>query len=110
MPYKNREDQIRCQRRWYQKDKENIKAKNYARRREIKKWFRELKKTLQCTLCPEFHPACLDFHHKENDKELEISEMVAQGFGRKRILEEMKKCKVLCSNCHKKLHHSLERD
>lgn len=68
-------------------------------------WFQELKATLKCELCPENHPACLDFHHKDKeDKILEVSIMVKLK-GKSKILTEIKKCRVLCSNCHRKLHY-----
>lgn len=71
-----------------------------------KTWFQELKSQLSCSKCGENHPACLEFHHKNpQEKEFTISSMI----GRKRkelILEEIKKCVVLCANCHRKEHYN----
>lgn len=53
--------------------------------------------------CGERHPACLDFHHT-SDKEIEISNAVRLGWCWERILKEIKKCELLCANCHRKLH------
>ena len=44
---------------------------------------------------------CLDFHHLR-DKINNVSNLVGQAFGKKRLLEEMQKCKILCANCHRK--------
>jgi len=80
------------------------------KREEGKKTFRrykEYKSTLSCTRCEEDHPACLDFHHPNPTiKEMELSTMAATGYSITQMEKEMNKCEVLCSNCHKKEHHS----
>jgi hypothetical protein len=82
---------------------ERQRIKEY--RKEIKDWFDDIKKSLCCEKCGENHPACLDFHHT-NPKNKEFSLAYARhgGHGKARILEEISKCEVLCSNCHRKLH------
>lgn len=72
---------------------------------EIKTWFVEFKQTLKCQRCPETHPSCLDFHHtKSNTKDDTVSNLVVSGASKKTILSEIKKCEVLCANCHRKHH------
>lgn len=67
-------------------------------------WYYELKNTLKCETCGETHPATLDFHHRDpNEKEMSVSIMIRK-FGKKRVLEEIQKCKVLCCKCHRILH------
>jgi hypothetical protein len=66
-------------------------------------WFAEYKQTLACSQCGENHPACLDFHHKD-EKEKDFILAIYRYFGKKRILEEIGKCMVLCANCHRKFH------
>ena len=70
----------------------------------IKKWIEEYKAGLKCSNCSENHPATIDFHHRSG-KEFEISYMVANGYSIDKIKKELKKCVVLCSNCHRKLHY-----
>ncbi len=68
-------------------------------------WFKEFKATLKCEQCGERHPACLEFHHTDpKQKEQHISTAVQSGWGLNHIEDEIKKCIVLCSNCHRKLH------
>jgi hypothetical protein len=72
-------------------------------------WLLEIKMGLQCEKCGENHPAALDFHHLDpNEKELKISSRVTCNSKKKeKILEEIKKCIVLCANCHRKEHATL---
>jgi hypothetical protein len=70
-----------------------------------RKWFFELKKGLKCETCGFNHPAALDFHHIDpTQKKFAIS---PNRHNKKEVLEEIKKCKVLCSNCHRIEHASL---
>ena len=93
---------------WYSKNKHKLKVlyvkKAKLQRKERAKWFLDLKKQFQCISCGENHPACLDFHHVDpTNKEGHVSAMLTT-YPKGKILEEVKKCTVLCSNCHRKLH------
>lgn len=60
-----------------------------------------------CKFCPEKTPICLDFHHlnpKEKDKS--IAHLIAYK-NKARIEAEIKKCIVVCANCHRKIHANL---
>jgi hypothetical protein len=67
------------------------------------------KETLSCTVCGENHPATLDFHHvvrsPENKK---VHRLVGNG-SYKKAIEEIKKCVVLCANCHRKHHYEEDK-
>lgn len=106
MPFKNREYRLIYRRRWYAKNKKSEIAHVTRRKKQIKNWLQNYKKHLSCLMCGECHPATLEFHHSEGSKkDRAISEMVVDGMSIKRITEEIKKCEVLCSNCHKKIHY-----
>jgi len=45
----------------------------------------------------------LEYHHL-GSKDGNVSRMISQGCGVKRIKEEIRKCVVLCANCHRELH------
>lgn len=97
----------------YKANKErHIKVVCCANKRRAKQYrllIQNFKLTLKCNRCPENHPAVLDFHHTDpSAKEMAISCMVQKGFGLKKIQEEISKCEVLCSNCHRK-HHWVTR-
>ncbi len=90
---------------YYTRKHRIIRVRLNQNRLNIKKWFRELKSSLTCTKCTENHPACLTFHHNDpTKKEHNISDMIHRVWSRKKVLEEMEKCTVLCENCHRKLH------
>lgn len=92
-----------CYRRYIRTTSENYKLNEKLQRQAKNDWFKEHKATLKCERCPENHPACLQFHHRDGDeKEGEVGRMVRQGYSISAILEEMAKCEVLCANCHAK--------
>lgn len=71
------------------------------RRKAIAVWIREIKKTLCCSKCGNDDFRVLEFHHKDDNKEFNIGDAPRLAFGRKKILDEIKKCDVLCANCHR---------
>lgn len=105
---KNKDRMREYRRRWYAKNKEHAKTKVSERRLRLKTWFKEYKSNLKCNGCTESHISCLVFHHKDPSvKEMTINEAMRNGWSKKRTLEEIGKCEVLCANCHCK-HHYLE--
>ena len=58
-----------------------------------------------CLYCGEARKPCLDFHHiNPTDKDQTVSEATARGWSNARLLREIKKCLVVCANCHRWLH------
>jgi hypothetical protein len=61
------------------------------------------KKTQPCIKCGESRPCCLVFHHRNPAlKKFDISHSRDKSISS--LLSEMKKCDILCSNCHLELH------
>lgn len=57
----------------------------------------------KCLNCNESNPCCLVFHHIDpKEKEIDVSILIARQWHR--MLDEIEKCLLLCSNCHMKLH------
>jgi hypothetical protein len=46
----------------------------------------------------------MDFDHVENNKEYNVANMF-KNKGLKQVKEEINKCEVVCSNCHRKRTH-----
>lgn len=108
MPGKNLDSIRKSRREWYERNQTHAKEQVKRRKQETYEWLKEYKSTLSCETCGEDHPACLDFHHRDpNEKEIPMAKAVASGWGRERILKEIEKCAILCSNCHRKLHFEL---
>lgn len=93
---------------YYKRNSEKTKARTKEKRSSMKKEWKAYKATLYCVKCGFDHSAALDFHHEDPSTKLE-SVNVLLGSGRyKAAMEEVKKCIVLCSNCHR-IHHHDER-
>ncbi len=89
------------------RNKVNLYHKNWQEKRKI--WYRKLKKGKSCLICGESNPLCLDFHHKNPNKKIElIRKMVIYSNNKKKILKEIKKCVLICANCHRKIHQDGE--
>ena len=78
------------------KQNKKIKARN-------RQWIYQYKLSHPCK-CGESDPACLDFHHAGDNKEKNVSILVNSSSSIKTIENEINKCIVLCSNCHRKKH------
>lgn len=96
-------------RQHYQTNKPYYYSRNKRRVTETREWIRELRSTLKCIRCGESDYACLDFHHIDPaSKDFAIGSILDKGWRKERIMKEIDKCIVLCSNCHRK-HHRDER-
>jgi len=107
MPIKNIEKRKEYQKKYNKKHYVTYKNKRllltYKRRQDTKEFIDTLKKD-GCCICGESAIECLDFHHLDPlIKEISISKTITQGWSNKRILEEIKKCIIVCSNCHRKI-------
>jgi len=88
---------------YYLKNRDKVIQHQVKKYQELASIFREWRTSLKCSKCGENDPACLEFHHCDpSEKETTITKMVARGF--KSVISELKKCTVVCSNCHSKIH------
>ena len=92
-------------RAYYYRNRELVGAGRKRRKIEMREWLREYKATLVCATCGENHPAALDFHHANAaEKDRSVGEATAYGWSKRKLLEEIAKCEILCANCHRKRH------
>jgi hypothetical protein len=109
MPLKTKEEIRAYNRGYYQRNRERLiqqQAKKNRRFAEARRrWLTEYKKQLKCIRCGKSHPATLTFHHKKRArKNFNIGDALSVKAGLKRLLSEIRKCEVLCANCHAKEH------
>lgn len=85
------------------KYKQRIQERGAARAAKHALVIRNYKETHPCCYCGEADPVCLEFHHPDSsEKEFGIAGGLSRSLDK--IISEMQKCIVVCSNCHKKLH------
>ena len=97
----------KCQKEYHKRNYEENREKYIERatrwRSEQRIEYKKFKRDLKCSECDETHPACLDHHHPNDNKEFAVASKVGY-LCIKRLKEEAEKCTVLCANCHRKLH------
>lgn len=67
-----------------------------------RRWFIDFLAGSKCR-CGESDPRCLEFHHV-GKKRYKISYLLTSGHSLAYLQEEIAKCVVLCTNCHRKEH------
>jgi hypothetical protein len=96
-----------CVRKNYYRFKKIHNDKVIKRRKEKQNEFEKYIKQLglKCKNCGNDHPAVLDFHHKDPKlKKKNISNLKRSGCSFETFKEEILKCEILCSNCHRIEH------
>lgn len=74
-----------------------------ARAEKSRKLIQRYKRFCGCKVCGEREPVALDLHHTDpSSKEVEVSKTV--NYSREILKKEVRKCVVLCANCHRKVH------
>lgn len=91
----------------YKNNKPKYIDKNKVYKQTTKDFVNKYKTERGCVYCSEKEAVCLDFHHTEDDKETNVGTLVGQGHSVQKVLLEINKCIVVCSNCHRKLHAGL---
>lgn len=92
--------------RWYYTHRDADTTEKRQRRTELRAWLYEVKQDASCHQCGDGDTASLEFHHRPGaEKLMDVGQMVAYGYGRDAIRDEIEKCAVLCANCHRREHH-----
>jgi len=91
-------------RKWYERNKAKHIAYVRNRDKKIKEWLKQYKRTLRCEKCGERHVACLEFHHIDPTTKKFAIGRLEHYLSMRLLTTEIAKCRVLCANCHRKLH------
>lgn len=93
----------------YKENRNLYRRRASDNKRRLYEWFIEITEGLSCSKCGEDRRWCLDFHHPNpNEKEDNVSVLVANAHSKERILAEMDKCVALCKNCHADVHYQMK--
>jgi len=80
------------------------------RNKQVKSYNKELvnryKRMCGCYVCGEKEPVALDLHHKDPSIKEDHPARMSR-YSTKAFKAEIRKCMVLCSNCHRKFHAGL---
>lgn len=102
MAFKSKEAQAAYHRGWYKKNKKRRIELVKAHVSKLSNRIREYKLTQGCVECGyKDHFAALDFDHVRGEKLYNVSSMPSITGSWRLILEEIAKCDVVCSNCHR---------
>tara|TARA_R100001015_G_C4593644_1_gene148971 strand:+ start:122 stop:466 length:345 start_codon:yes stop_codon:yes gene_type:complete len=103
--YKSKIDQAKASKKHYEANKEKVKARtrkrNKTQKQKNKEYVNKIKAEIGCVDCGEKNPIVLDFDHVRGEKIKCISDMTRGGYSIKTIQEEIDKCEIRCSNCHR---------
>lgn len=80
-----------------------IRTRATANKEKNKDFVNRVRKRSSCTRCGEKRWYVLDFHHK-NSKLYNISDIMKRGYSIELIKDEIRKCEILCANCHREVH------
>ncbi len=89
---------------------EKTKQDTARRQREQRPKYKEAKRNFiweylsnhSCVMCGIDDPRVLEFDHIDpSNKRAEVSRLLRTNYGLDTIKEEIKKCRVLCANCHR---------
>jgi predicted HNH restriction endonuclease len=105
----HREEQIAYHKKWY----EHAKVKRVLLIDQYKKTWREIIKELgmdTCSVCGyNKNFAAIDFHHEDGIEKTYTASNLFQCKPTIDKIEKLKQLKVLCANCHRELHHPVNR-
>ena len=109
MPYKDPIKQKEAKHRSYLRNRLKVKSSALASKRRTQDWFKEMKfNDIQsgCFVCSlkTNNPDDYDYHHRDPSTKISsLADMVGTR-SRQTILDEAKKCDIVCKSCHADIH------
>jgi len=81
------------------------KASKAKKKAYLAQYIRSLKEKTPCMDCKEYYPYyVMDFDHVRGKKHANVMELIPT-LSKKKIDEEIAKCEIVCSNCHRERTH-----
>ena len=98
-------------RKYYSENREHHKKVIYGNKqsyvKELRHWINTVIRKDGCCCCEEKSTVCLEFHHIDQTKKEKLVSKLIGSNCRKKLIYELNKCAVVCSNCHRKIHAGL---
>lgn len=87
---------------WGKNNKDKVNLKDRKARASLSAWVNSLKEA-PCTDCGvQYPPVCMDFDHLPGtEKIMDLATARARKWSKGKILAEIDKCELVCSNCHR---------
>lgn len=100
-------EELSVNQRWHYRNVERNTERTLSRRSGLRSWLNGKKRDRGCSRCDVDTPTCLDFHHRDGEtKRIAVGRMITFGYGKGALRKEIRKCTLLCANCHRKLHYT----
>lgn len=105
MPWKNKEKQRECHKKYYEANKDKVlsqvKEANKKLRARGKEFLFNYLQEHPCVDCGEADPIVLEFDHVRGEKIGDLKKMM-YSYSIQNLQKEIEKCEVRCANCHRK--------
>lgn len=84
----------------YERNKVRYKQRAMGIAAHVRAFVYRVKRRSCCKDCGNRNPLVLEFDHLR-DKEANIARVATNGWSIERVKREMRKCEIVCANCHK---------
>jgi len=85
------------------KDRENLYKAQKRHRIKVRQKLLDFLSTKKCKDCDENDPIVLEFDHKNPSKKFKpVSIMLSGHYSWESVLKEIEKCEIRCANCHRR--------
>lgn len=112
MPYKDRkskaakESNSKSSKRYYNKNKPAQLIRNKTKKHQIRDYIQKYKELRGCMDCGVKYPYyVLDLDHREPSEKKFTPSLLHKTNSWEKMIAELKKCDVVCANCHRKRTH-----
>lgn len=89
----------------YLKNKKTYKLKAKIYKSNIQNFVNRYKQFKKCKICEEKRFWVLEFHHRDKIEKSDNIGKFINDSNLKLLKKEIRKCDVVCSNCHKDIHY-----
>lgn len=95
--------------KYYKNNKEyytkKAKIRNKSQRAKNKEFVNRYKSFASCVDCGESNPIVLEFDHVSDNKTANVADMMHSSYSIDTIKKEIRKCEIVCANCHRVRTH-----